>query len=399
MQNSLRLWVFLATIFCLQSFAFGQGEGEKLPEKSNYLKEHFELGGYIKYMNTNSFRTIDTIFTDNLIHNRLNFKYNPNQNFRISLELRNRLFYGESVKYVPNYAEFIDQDAGTLDLSFNLIESGSVILNSTIDRANIEFNKNKWNIQLGRQRINWGMNLAWNPNDLFNAYNFVDFDYQERPGSDALRIRYYNQPMSQIELAYRPGKDLDHTILAGMYKFNTHGYDIQLIGANYLEDVAAGIGFAGNIKGAGFKGEATYFHPKTHLADTIGALVTSISSDYTFKNGIYVNAAVLFNSAGSRSTDFRQFTTSFTNLSAKNLMPTRFAGFVSISKSISPIFSTNFSAMYLPEINGLFAIPTLSYSILENWDLDAVGQLLFANTGSRFGNVRNALFFRLRWSF
>ena len=35
------------------------------------------------------------------------------------------------------------------------------------------------------------MNLVWNPNDLFNAFSFVDFDYEERPGSDALRIQKY----------------------------------------------------------------------------------------------------------------------------------------------------------------------------------------------------------------
>ena len=397
MKNRLLSWGIVVLLSCIHSFAFGQA-GEKEPKKS-YIQEHFELGGYVKYMNTNSFRTIDTIFTDNLFHNRLNFKYNPHQNVRVTLELRNRLFYGESVKYVPNYAEFVDQDPGQVDLSFNLINTSSMIFNSTIDRANIKYSKDKWNIQIGRQRINWGINMAWNPNDLFNAYNFVDFDYQERPGSDAVRVRYYNQPMSHLEVAYRPGKDLDNSILAGMYAFNTRGYDIQVLGANYLDDIAAGVGFAGNIKLAGFKGEATYFHPKSQFADTIGAVVSSISSDYTFSNGLYLNAAVLYNSAGSSSTDFRQFTTSFSTLSAKNLMPTKFAGFATVSKSVSPIFGTNLSVMYLPGINGLFAIPTLSYSILENWDLDAVGQLLFAQTGSTYSNVSNAFFFRIRWSY
>ena len=55
--------------------------------------------------------------------------------------------------------------------------------------------------------------------------------------------------------------------------------------------------------------------------------------------------------------------------------------------------------MYLPSINGVFLIPTLNYSIKENWDIDFVGQVLFSEVDSKFENVSNAVFLRLRWSF
>ena len=77
----------------------------------------------------------------------------------------------------------------------------SVVFNTTIDRVFLEYNKNDWEVRVGRQRINWGINLAWNPNDVFNAYSFFDFDYEERPGSDAIRIRKYTGIASSVELA------------------------------------------------------------------------------------------------------------------------------------------------------------------------------------------------------
>ena len=389
-----RMHKYLIACFCFISvMLYGQ------EDSTSKWKEKFYLNGYVKYMQTNSFLNADQVLTDNLIHNRLNFKYYANEYLTVSVELRNRLFYGETVELNPLYPNFIDTDNGEVDLSFNLVETPSLILNSTIDRANIEWAKGKWNVRLGRQRINWGINMAWNPNDLFNAYNFVDFDYQERPGSDAIRVQYYNKPMSQIELAYKPGKDLDSSIIAGLYQFNKKGYDFQIIVANYLTDLTLGTGWAGNIFQAGFKGEASYFHPKKNYNDTSGVVVASISLDYTFDKGVFLSTGALYNSGGSSTGDLTQLQTTFTNLSAKNLMPLKWTALAQLSGAFTPIFGGGITTMYLPSINGVFLIPTLNYSILENWDIDFVGQLLFSDFQGQFTNVSNALFFRLRWSY
>lgn len=387
--------IFLIIICFLATHTLAQ-ETEK---KSNYWNEKFTVSGYVKYMNTNSFANLDTIYSDNLIHNRINFKYFPNDYFTVSVDLRNRLFYGETIKYNPFFGDQVGTDNGLVDLSFNLIDKQSLVLNSTIDRANIEFNKGNWNIRLGRQRINWGINMAWNPNDLFNAYNFVDFDYQERPGADALRLQYYTGPMSHIEVAYKPGKDLDSSVIAGLWSFNKLGYDFQLVGGNYYSDFTIGTGWAGNIKNIGFKGEASYFHDKANFIDTSGVFVSSISLDYSFESGIYLNFGGLYNSGAGKNANLFQLQNSFSNLSAKNLMPTEFAGMLQVSGAFTPIVGGGLTTMYLPSVKGVFLIPTLSYSILENWDMDFVGQLLFAEYNSKFSNMSNAVFLRLRWSY
>jgi hypothetical protein len=57
--------------------------------------------------------------------------------------------------------------------------------------AYLDYTAGKWQFRVGRQRINWGVNLVWNPNDVFNSFSYFDFDYEERPGSDAVRVQYY----------------------------------------------------------------------------------------------------------------------------------------------------------------------------------------------------------------
>ena len=138
--------------------------------------------------------------------------------------------------------------------------SSSAFLCAAFYNANLvlKYQKKKLEINIGRQRVNWGVNTIWNSNDLFNAYNFIDFDYIERPGSDVVRIIYTGDNLSSIEFVFMPTSK-GRNVFSGMYRFNKLGYDFQIIGADYYEDIVIGGGWAGNILKAGFKGEMSYF--------------------------------------------------------------------------------------------------------------------------------------------
>ncbi|MEQ9229842.1 MAG: hypothetical protein RIF46_04110, partial [Cyclobacteriaceae bacterium] len=179
-------FTFLA-IFFLVLGAFAQDTEEKKVTFRGYLK------------NMSSFNYLDDdLWYEDLTHNRLNFAWYPNKHFSAYVEIRNRLFLGDFVKDIPGYSSLIDTNNDYFDLSANLIDNKTAILNVMVDRVYIQWNKNDWEIKLGRQRINWGVNLAWNPNDWFNAYSFFDFDYEERPGSDAIRISKYTGVASSV---------------------------------------------------------------------------------------------------------------------------------------------------------------------------------------------------------
>jgi len=388
MKNKFFILFLLLLTF---EFSFSQ-------EKKKF-KDVVNIYGYVKYLPSTSFTNSDDMVFDHLIHNRINIKTYISNSFTARLDIRNRVFFGETVNATPFYGQLIDVDNGEVDMSYLLVDEDEIIVHSIIDRAYLDFSKGRWEIRAGRQRINWGINLAWNSNDLFNAYNIVDFDYQERPGSDALRVQYYTGDVSRIEIAYKPEEDIDKSIVAGLFKFNAVKYDFQIIAANYFTDMAIGGGWAGNIKNAGFKGEGTYFIDKKSLDDTIGTTSISTSLDYSFKNETYVNASFLFNSEGldSSGTTSNQFLT--TQLSAKSLMPSKYSYFAQVSKALNPMFNSSLSAIYGQGINMLFIMPALSYAPKENWDISLTGQLYFGEEQNAFKNLGNSVFLRLQYNY
>ena len=360
-------------------------------------EEKLFLTGYIKNLHEFSFiDQLEQLQWTTFLHNRLNFKFTPSETITTRLEFRNRIFYGDNIKNILGFSDIISRDNGWIDLSWNLIDNSNVVFNTTIDRALINYNKGDWDITLGRQRVNWGRNLVWNPNDIFNTYNFLDFDYEERPGSDALRVQYYTSNFSKIELAAKKGRNKDDFIVATLYEFNKWSYDIQLLTGIYHKDWVLGAGWAGNLKNAGFKGEISYFVPYENTDTSEQVLSTSVSVDYGFKNGLYINGSVVYNST---TNDFSGGIENllFADITAKNLIPFEYAGFLQLSKEFSPIFLATMSTIYSPTNHSVIFIPSFRYSIATNWELDFTGQSFFEF--KKYQTLGNSFFTRLRWSF
>lgn len=366
----------------------------------------FELGGYIKYMQTVSFTDVETYWnTDNLIHNRLDFSYYPAEWIDVKLSVRNRFFYGQQVSslYYPGvgnvYAGMIDKNTGFADLSWNYLENRSFFFNTSIDRAFVEIQKGKWNITVGRHRINWGQTFVWNANDIFNAYSYFDFDYEEKPGSDALRVQYNLGYASRLDFAAAVNNDTSITA-AGLYSFNKFNYDFQVMGGLFRsDDFVAGLGFTGNLFNGSFRGEASYFHPVDNLTDTSGVVSASVGYDYVFKNAITVQGEVLFNSSAKKDAGFNIADFYQMQLSAKNLSFARFSAFVMMAYPLSPLVNISVSAMYSPQNNFVFAGPSVSVSMADNFMIDLNVQAFYSDIPIAAGGKGTYAFLRGRWSF
>ncbi|NNE28277.1 MAG: hypothetical protein HKN16_01485, partial [Saprospiraceae bacterium] len=260
--------------------------------------KNWALHGYLKSMQ-GMFRTqapgIDPeIFTDNFLHNRLNFRWYPSNEFTLRAELRNRFFFGELTQLFPDFKSSL-KEGGNDVLNLQLINEGDkVILHSILDRLYGEYVKGDWEIRLGRQRINWGINTVWNPHDIFNAFSFTDFDYEERPGSDALRVKYYTGFASSIEVVVKAFDDPDEVVAGILTNLNKWNYDFQILTGWSHRDVVLGLGWAGGIKDVGFKGESSVFLSTVDSVEHVFA--STLSLDYSFKNGFYTALGVLYNS-------------------------------------------------------------------------------------------------------
>ncbi len=372
----------LCLLILLPSLAIGQSEPSKF-EIKGYVKEMVSLGRF-----KSDLFSADSL--DNLIHNRLNFAWYPNENWTAKLEIRTRLINGDTYQNVPGYEKLIDNNNDYFDLSWIPVSSNKTLLHTMVDRVFVQYNKNDWEVTLGRQRLNWGVNLAWNPNDLFNSYNFVDFDYEERQGSDAFRVRKYTGYASEVEFAIKAADSFEELTGAFKYQINKWNYDIQFIGGVMKNNLAIGTGWAGNIKGLGFKGEFTYLN---EFASTNSGAIGSISLDYLFPNSFYLNGSAMYSSYGAANPS-SGFVGSNVNLDIRNLSPYNWSTFLQLAYPIHPLLNAGFSTMLFPSDGSTLLIPSLTYSIVENLDLDLISQMYFGDLYDY-----NSVFLRIKFSY
>lgn len=397
-----RYTFLLLLLIFISSLAKGQIESEE--------KSPLTLGGYVKYMNTNMdppaylYNYINlpegAWFNESMIHNRLNFRLFATRNFKVALEVRNRLIFGDFVESFPGYKRMIARDDGYLNgLTFNIVEDEAYLLNTSIDRLWVDYTLGDFEVTLGRQRINWGQSYVWNPNDIFNTYSFFDFDYEERPGSDAIRLQYYPTYSSAIETAAKINKDGKLTA-AGYYRFNVNHFDIQFLsGILNQEDIVAGAGWSGNIKQIGINGEVTYLHPSNESDETDPVVLSSLSANYMFDNSLFVQFEGFYNGYYEYmdTEAFADFY--YTPVSLKTMSFSEFSWFGQFTYPIHPLLKGTLAMIYYPDISGYFVNPSLQYSLSDNIEISTFVQIFKDNSSREFNEQINFLFFRLKWSF
>lgn len=369
-------------------------------------QDKISLDGYLSDMQT-VYRIPDQWLWENNLHNRLNLMLYPTTWLSGTLQMRNRVIIGNTIRKFPGYADGLDNDAGWVDLSFvtsdNLGDSAGYLLTTSIDRLWLQLSFGNLEVKLGRQRINWGQTFVWNPNDIFNSYSYFEVDYPERPGSDALRIQYYTGNASTLELAAK-ADSAGKITAAGYFRFNTLGFDIQLLGGVYQqEDLYVGTGWSGNLGPTAFRGEVSYFRDLKQFSDTTGYFLISTGFDYTFPNSLWIQVEGLY-SAFAKELDIYSFLQFYSgNLDVKNLGFTPWSFFASLSYPFNPLISGGFASIWYPEWKGFYVGPSLDLSLVNNLDLSLILQYFtaeFDQPGGDSHRENNTFgFLRFKWSF
>lgn len=364
-------------------------------QDSTVQKKKWELNGYVKEMVTFTFdRDYRNRVSTNLLHNRINVKWKPDKSITGAVEIRNRIFWGDMVSNTPGFAGLLKNENEWMNLSAVWMSRSNFVIHSNIERLWVEFQKKQWNARVGRQRINWGLTTTWNPNDIFNTYNFLDFDYEERPGTDAAKLQYSFTDLSSLEIAVSPAGN-NGTIAAARYFINKWGYDLQILAGRYQNKFTAGFGWAGSIGDLGYKGEGQAFISEK---DSLYRFNYTMELSYVFKTGWYVSGSVLHNTDGINEPVSNWAKINF-RLSPINLMPARWSVIAITSKEFTPLFSGNLTLVYSPGVNLFIVYPSLKYNLLTNLDADLIYQSFFLELQNKFQSTSHNVFVRLKWSF
>ena len=365
----------------------------------------FDYNGYVKYLFSNSkYPNASERYSDHLIHARLNTRWYPSSSLTGALELRFRAYYGETVENTPNFLDMIKTKFDFADLGKVIWNEKSSVGYLEIDRLWFDWVKNDFEATIGRQRIAWGTSWVWNPIDIFNPLSILDFDYEERPAVDALRMQYYTGAVSKVEFTFVPAKNKKDIIAAGLVSVNKWNYDFNFIGGVKKERWLAGAGWVGDIEGAGFRGELLVSKGKEvslpfsnntfGTDDPIYSFV--LSGDYTFPNSFYIHTEVLHNNIGveDQTLLYQQQALDLGLLTAA-----RWSLYQEFAYDITPLMRGTIFGLFNPDDKSFVIVPSVSYSVVTNLDLLLLGMFFDGNPITEFGDYGSTLFIRLKYSF
>lgn len=368
------------------------------PASAQDKKLDVKVGGYLKELGQLSLNNnFSTIRYDNIIHHRVESNWKFWKHWEIEADLRTRLLSGYNVEHQPGIKQMYERDPNYLDMAWVWFDSKYTLMHSNIDRLYASYYNGPWDVTLGRQRINWSRTFVWSPNDLFNNFAYLDFDYEERPGTDALNLQYSWSYASSIQLTTQFAHHWNESVIAGMLRSSLGSYDIQFIGGHYRNDVAVGAGWAGYLGSAGFKGELSYFHPEKSFFDRRGHITATTGFDYMFSNGLYAQTELLYNGG------YQNRGTPLANLiqppTADNLFIAKSGYFLNGSYQFSPLVTGQLGVMGSFDKSIFILIPQISISVTEDVDFLLLSQLLKGATLNQAIDTPNLLYFRLKWSY
>ncbi|AFH50835.1 Hypothetical protein IALB_3132 [Ignavibacterium album JCM 16511] len=376
-------------------------------------QDNFDAGGYAKYLfSTSEYPQLNERLYDHIIHSRLNTKYFFDDSFSLTAEFRFRSFFGNSIKKISNFSELIKTYQPLVDLDWLVWQNQNTVGYAEVDRLYIDYNANDVQVTVGRQRIAWGTSWVWNSTDLFNPLSILDFDYEELPGNDALRVQYYTGAVSKIEFALAPDRKKNKLTSAALISYNAFDYDFNFIAGIKNNRWITGFSWVGDIQGAGFRGEVTIqekperlseyellysqfeLQPISYSNKNLFSFV--LSGDYTFPNSFYIHTEVLYNNIG------KEENTALFSLEAKEiglLSPSRFSVYQEFSYNISPLTRASAFGIYNPGDKSFVIVPSINYSVITNLDLYLISLIFDGKKFTQYGDYGTSFIARIKYSF
>jgi hypothetical protein len=334
---------------------------------------------------------------DDILHARANLQWSPAGSLRAGLELKCRLLSGDSPQAMSAETDYSSWGATYFDWSRAFVTRDHLILTGAIDRVWLDWTAGAVEMTLGRQRVAWGTGLVWNPIDLFNPFSPLDFDNEERPGTDAGRVQWYLAPNSRVEFAIAPQRCADSTTGAVLAKFNRGGYDWIVIGGRKASRRILGAGWAGSILGGGFRGELRYDMPRSTSSSASSGATAAVDADYTFRSTLYLHAALLYRTGGV--TGPAGGTALLEALRQGFLTPSRLDLFGEIARDVTPLVRGDCQGILNPSDHSWYLGPSLTWSALTDLDVAATCLLFGGGGGTEYGDFGDVFMLRVKYSY
>lgn len=172
-------------------------------------------------------------------------------------------------------------------------------------RAYVSWHSEKAEVNLGRQRIAWGVGRLWNPIDRFNAVPPLAIEGDQSPGVDAVDLRWLWSGFTFVQAVYAPETRSEGARYALRLSGVFRDVDYSVMAGVFDEAPTVGFDLAGNFRDWAVRTEVVYADPRRDVwAVGDGApseldpfFEVVVSADYSFDvgTGLYFLAEHFYN--------------------------------------------------------------------------------------------------------
>lgn len=354
---------------------------------------HYRFGGYYRSLFTASHSYFTgNAYGDSLNRVRLRFDGAWKQTLFLHVDYDNEAHFGNLITK-PDFDLVRQRQANAyFDLLHVFVNEPHIYWDTSLYRGYLTMRKGPIELVVGRQRIAWGTAHFWSPADVFNPISPLQVEADEREGVDAAQLSVRLPGNLRWSVVYAPQKGIDGSTEATRVATNVHNFDVAAFAGRFRQDWMAGGTFAGQWGGAGLRGELTY----TWRASPVepNALRLTFGSDYALSSKLYLIGEYFYNQGQPLGISPGQPFDPSELLRFSNEILTLDRHFISggTRYAVTPLFHIESYAVIDAGGPGIFFMPVATYSLSNNADLKAGGQLFGTARGGEFQGARNLFY-------
>lgn len=365
----------------------------------NGIADAQEFKGHLKLLNNLFIPHPDTLiwFSDQTLENRLEIRWDATDWLRFDVQARSRLVYGDFVENLPNYSSLIGNKQGWVDLSFLWADGRSFVGHTELDRLSARVSFKSVELTIGRQRINWGFDLVWNPNDVFNTSSYLNLEYPERPGTDAVNLKVHTGALSYLDFVYQPNKTADSSAYGVRYRTHIARTDFQVLAARMADYYVLGGGLSGELGQFALRSEVSYFGAQKLNAKS--GFVATLSADRSIGGNSFMQLGALYNSFGSKSGHEPLSFIEPKVQSPMMLSRGKVNFFVGINSTVATLFTPSLAILANPADGSAAIIPGIAYSASDNLILALTAIVFTGHPTEEYQNMGQLAYFKVQSNF
>jgi hypothetical protein len=291
-------------------------------------------------------------------------------------------------------------------------EADRIVASHTLDRAYLTVRADPVNVIIGRQRIGWGVARFISPLDLFNPFDPMAIDTEERRGTDALVTEISLGQFTGMSLVFAPTFPMDDASYAVRIYTNRLNYDVSLVAGRFTDREVYGLDFSGQIWNIAVWGEAAWneedggvtyavadpsspFGFSLHRSKSRYVRAT-LGAQYIFPNTLSVLVEYYYNGKGEMDKDKYNW-----EAAADGSEPalSRHYLFASVGYQITPLLTGSFSAVCNVGDGSVLLAPSVEYSLTEDVYLSAGAQVGIGEDMTEYGERPELYYLQIRYYF